>query len=165
MATKKSDKKTDKKTDGSGAKAKPAGRRSATAAAASRTSSAKLAKPKTPKGAPVSTKARHPKARVADAHGGKAALAKALAAAVAGPSEDTDQVEARLKTASNAQLLRLQQAVTTVKAKWGNRDKLVAAIGTALNKSTDKDYLAKIATYSLPQLIDLAKSTERSARA
>jgi SNF2 family DNA or RNA helicase len=44
-------------------------------------------------------------------------------------------------------------------------DKLIAAIGTANNKSKDKDFLAKLEKYSLPQLLDLAKSSERRARA
>jgi hypothetical protein len=44
----------------------------------------------------------------------------------------------------------------TVKKKWGSREGLIAAIGTAQKKSKDKDYLAKLETLSLPQLVDLA---------
>jgi len=120
---------------------------------------------KPPKQKVVETKARHPKARVLEAHGGKDSLAKSLAGAVARGDEDTDQVEARLKTASNAQLLRLAAAAATVKEKWGNRDKLIAAIGGFENKAKDKDFLAKLETYSLPQLLDLALAAERRARA
>ncbi len=119
---------------------------------------------KAPKGAAVKTSARHPRARVTEVHKGKAELAKALAASVARSNEDTDQLEARLKTASNAQLLRLQKMVALVKEKWGNRDKLIAAIGSAQNKSKDKDFLAKLDTFSLPQLVDLAIVGERRAR-
>jgi len=129
---------------------------------ASKTVVAKVAK--APK-ATVSTKGRHPKARVTAAHGGKAELAKSLAPSLVRGDEDAAQIEAQLKTASNAQLLRLQRTVKTVAEKWGGRDKLIAAIGTAQNKSKDKDYLAKLATLSLPQLVDLAKSAERRARA
>ena len=50
-------------------------------------------------------------------------------------------------------------------SKWGSRDKLIAAIGTAQNKSKDKDYLAKLATSTLPQLVDLGLAGERRARA
>jgi hypothetical protein len=99
---------------------------------------------------------RHPKARVADAHGSKAALAKAIAALLARTDEDTGALEDRLKKASNAQLLRLQRATQTLKNKYGNREKLIAAIGEAQRKAKDKDYLAKLDTYSLPQLLDLA---------
>ncbi|HEX3475368.1 MAG TPA: hypothetical protein VHT91_10130 [Kofleriaceae bacterium] len=99
---------------------------------------------------------RHPKARVADAHGSKAALAKAIAALLARTDEDTGALEDRLKKASNAQLLRLQRATQTLKNKYGNREKLIAAIGEVQRKAKDKDYLAKLDTYSLPQLLDLA---------
>src|SRR4029453_8054209 len=70
---------------------------------------------KPPKQKVVETKARHPKGRVLETHGGKDALAKSLAATLALGDEDTDQVEARLRTASNAQLLRLQKVSETVK--------------------------------------------------
>lgn len=107
---------------------------------------------------------RHPKARVVAANGSKEALAKTIAAAVARSSEDTGAVEARLKKASNAQLLRLAKATQTVKDKFGSRDKLIAAIGAAKNKSKDKDYLAKLEKFSLHQLLDLAATAQRAAR-
>ncbi|CAN5911627.1 hypothetical protein BH11MYX3_BH11MYX3_23870 [soil metagenome] len=133
----------------------------------------KAAAAKTPKAAPKAAKApraekaaqgpRHPKARVA-AGGSKADLAKALAASIARSNQDAGDVETQLKTASNQQLLRLQRVVETVKKKWGNRDKLIAAIGSAQNKGKDKDFLAKLDSYPLPQLVDLATSGERRAR-
>jgi hypothetical protein len=140
MATKKTDKATSTKTK---AAAKPA-KAAATPKAA-----------KAPKGEKKAQGPRHPKARVADKFGGKAALAKQLAPSLVRGEEKADEVEARLKTASNAQLLRLQKAVTTLTSKWGSRDKLIAAISTAQKKSKDKDFIAKLESYSLPQLIDL----------
>lgn len=134
------------------AKAKPAAKKAAT----------KKAAPKA-KRAPVPAKPRHPKARVAEAHGGKAALARAIAPLLAGPDQDTGALEARLATASNSQLLRLQRATQTLKDKYGDREKLIAAIGAATKKAKDKDYLAKLASYSLPQLLDLAAAAQRSA--
>lgn len=116
------------------------------------------------KPAPVPQGPRHPRGRLQAAHGTKEALAKALATTVARSSEDTDQVAARLKTASNAQLLRLQKASDAVKQKYGSRQNLITAIGDAQKKGKDKDYLAKLDSYSLPQLLDLAKSVERRAR-
>lgn len=120
--------------------------------------------PKAAKAAAAPKGPRHPKGRVAAAHGSKADLAKALASSVARGGQDAADVEAQLKTASNSQLLRLHKAAETVKAKWGNRDKLIAAIGSAQNKSKDKDYLAKLDSYSLPQLVDLAVAHERRTR-
>jgi hypothetical protein len=108
---------------------------------------------------------RHPRARVVKGHESKEALAKSLAGSLARADEDHGVIADRLKTASNRQLLRLHGAVKTMKDKYGSRDKLIAAIGTATNKSTDKDYLAALDKLSLPNLLDLAKSHERRARA
>ena len=117
---------------------------------------AKVKAPPKPKAAPVKVGPRHPRARIAELHGSKAALAKALASVLARADEDTGALETRLAKASNAQLLRLQHASQRLKDKYGSRDKLIAAIGTATHKSKDKDYLAKLDSYSLPQLLDLA---------
>jgi hypothetical protein len=117
---------------------------------------AKAKAPPKPKAAPIKVGPRHPRARIAEVHGSKAALAKALAPVLARADEDTGALETRLAKASNAQLLRLQRASQRLKDKYGSRDKLIAAIGTATHKSKDKDYLAKLDAYSLPQLLDLA---------
>ncbi len=119
--------------------------------------------PKEKSTAPV--KARHPRGRVVENHTSKEALAKSLAAVLARSDEDTTALESRLKTASNQQLLRLSRITATVKQKYGNREKLIAAIGTAEKKSKDKDFLAHLDTCSLPQLLDLAVSAEKRARA
>lgn len=123
------------------------------------------AEPKKAKGAVVDIKARHPRAKLVGAHGSKEALAKTLAPSVARDGEDTDMLEASLKTASNKQLLRLAKVTATVKQKWGDRSKLIAAIGAAEKKGGDKDFIAKLGTYSLPQLVNLATAAERRARA
>ena len=134
-------------------------------------------KPAAPKAAKTTTKkapkvksaappkARHPRARVIENHTSKEALAKSLAAVIARTGEDADTVESRLKTASNAQLLRLSKVTATVQQKYGNREKLIAAIGTAEKKGKDKDFLARLDSYSLPQLLDLAVAAEKRARA
>lgn len=146
-----SSKKPSVKKHAAKAKAKPAAKKAAP-----------KAKAKAP-AAPAKIVPRHPRARVAETHGSKAALAKAIAPLLARTDEDAGALETRLQKASNAQLLRLQRATQTLKAKYGNREKLIAAIGEAQRKAKDKDYLAKLDTYSLPQLLDLAASA--SARA
>jgi hypothetical protein len=141
MATKKKTEAADKKP----AK-KPAAKAKAKAA------------PKAPKAPKAEAKkhARHPKARVIEVHTSKAALAKSLAEVIAREDEDTDIIADRLRTASNSQLLRLSAVADTVKKKYGDRNKMIAAITSAQNKAKDKDYVAKLDTYSLPQLLDLA---------
>lgn len=126
---------------------------------------AKTTTKKAPKVKAAPAKARHPRARVIENHASKAELAKSLASVLARTGEDADTVESRLKTASNAQLLRLSRVTATVKQKYGNREKLIAAIGTAEKKSKDKDFLARLESFSLPQLLDLATAAEKRARA
>jgi hypothetical protein len=138
------------------AKAKPAAKK----AAPSKAKSAKT----NPKAAAVKVGPRHPRARVIEGHGSKAALAKAIAPFLASDAQDTDEHESRLQKASNAQLLRLQRATQTLKDKYGNRDKLIAVIGEASKKGKDKDYLARLGSYSLSQLLDLAATSQRAAR-
>ena len=123
-------------------------------------------KEKKEKKEPVKVGPRHPRGRVlATSQGSKEALAKALAPALARADEDTDMLEARLKTASNAQLLRLQKISEQVRSKWGSREALIEAIGKSENKTKDKDFVAKLEKLSLPNLFDLAVSAERRARA
>lgn len=122
------------------------------------------AAPKAAKVAAKPTGPRHPKARVVAAGGSKADLAKTLASALAHGDQDAGAIETRLKTASNAQLLRLQKATQTLKDRFGSRDKLIAAIGAAKNKGKDKDFLAKLNSYSLPQLLDLAPKRASAAK-
>ena len=117
------------------------------------------------KAPPVPTGPRHPRAKLTAAHGSKEALAKTLAAALARPDEDADVIAARLKTASNRQLLRLASVTETVKKKWGSREKLIAAIGAAQKKGKDEAYLARLDSFSLPRLVELATSAARAARA
>ena len=162
MATKK----TTKTTDKTAAKAKSAAKAKAPAKAKAAPKAAKA-----PKEAGASTSParpalpRHPKARLAKLHTGKAELAQSLAKSLAREDEDSAQIADRLRTASNTQLLRLQHVVETVQKKFGSRAKLIEAIGTAEKKSTDKDYLAKLDSLSLPNLLELAVSHERRARA
>ncbi|MBV8758566.1 MAG: hypothetical protein JO257_14870 [Deltaproteobacteria bacterium] len=134
----------------------PAAKKTAAKSAAKKAAAPKKAR--APKEAAEKKEAlpRHPKARLAKLHNSKADLAKTLAGALVAGDEDSGALTQRLTKASNSQLLRLQKVVETVKSKYGSREKLIAAIGSAQNKGNDKDYLAKLATYPLPRLLDLA---------
>ena len=145
--------KSDTKTASSGKTAK--GGKTAKAKAAPKKAKAKPA--------PVAAGPRHPKGRVVAKFGSKTELAKSLADSLAHGGEDAGTVQDRLRTASNSQLLRLSRVVETVQQKYGSRDKLIAAIGAAQNKSKDKDYLAKLETLPLPHLLELAR--QHAARA
>jgi hypothetical protein len=117
------------------------------------------------KAPPVAAGPRHPRGKLQAAHESKEALAKKLAATLARADEDADVIAARLRTASNRQLLRLASVTETVKKKWGSREKLIAAIGAAKKKSKDQDFLTRLDTYSLPYLVELATTAARHSRA
>jgi hypothetical protein len=166
-----------KKTDDKTAKKAPAKKAAATKAPASKakktaTKAAPKAKagakaapkaPKAPKGEPVKTSARHPLGRVKALHGSKADLLKKVAEPLAVGDQDPDALAEKLRGASNKQLLRLLQVAETVKAKYGSRDKLIESLSSALGKAKDNDYVAKLKTFSLPRLLDMARGAERRA--
>ncbi len=67
---------------------------------------------------------------------------------------------------SNAKLLRLHATFSTVKEKFGTRDKLIDAILTLEKRTKDAGYKARISAYPVPRLWDLYTSTDkRVARA
>jgi hypothetical protein len=67
---------------------------------------------------------------------------------------------------SNAKLLRLHATFTEVKAKFGTRDKLVAAVLDLEKRSKDTGLLHKLSEWPVPRLFDAYKSaTRRSAAA
>ena len=154
MATKKTDTKSESAKRAKTTKA--AGSKAAGKQAAPKKAAKAKAEPK-----PVGP--RHPRAKLVAAHGSKAELAKSLAGKLAHGDQDAGTVEDRLRTASNTQLLRLSRAVETMQQKYGSREKLIAAIGAAQNKGKDKDYLAKLDSFSLPHLLELAR--QHTARA
>ena len=106
-----------------------------------------------------------PLAKLKAAYGSKESLVGKIAEPLAGKDEDTDTVKERLLHASNKQLLRLASVVETVTKKYGSREKLIAAVGVAMKKAKDNDFIAKLESMSLPQLFDIAKSHERRAKA
>lgn len=126
----------------------------------------KAAKPaKTEAKAKAARPATGPLARVKALHGSKDKLVETLAGMLATDGEDEGALKDRLLKASNQQLLKLAGVAEAVKKSYGSRDKLVEALAKALNRAKDKDYLAKLASFSLPRLYDLTRAAERRARA
>ena len=79
--------------------------------------------------------------------------------------EEKDEVVQRLSTVSNKKLLRLAEVGKVVKDKYGgSKDKLVAAVSQAVGKAKDKDYVARLSSYSAARLLDLVQSAERRTR-
>lgn len=122
----------------------------------------KMAKAKARKAA--AKKPAGPKALLSTRHGSKESLVGTLISSLVRSDENREVLQSRLLKASNSQLLHLASVVETVTKKYGSRDKLINAIATASKSAKDKDYLAKLATYSLPRLLDLASSKQRAAQ-
>lgn len=148
MATKKTDKPAKTKAKAPAKKAAPKAKK----------------EPKAPK-AEVKPSARHPLSRVKALHGTKADLVKKVAEPLALEDQDPDVIADKLRGASNKQLLRLLSVIETVKSKYGSRDKLIESLSGTLGKAKDNDYVAKLRTFSLPRLLDMARGAERRTSA
>lgn len=103
-----------------------------------------------------------PLARVKRLHGSKEALIDALAGDLARETGDSrDAVKERLAGAPNTKLLRMHQALSTMREKYGSKDKLVEAVCQARGhgkRKPDNDYIAKLQTYSIPRLLDMMRA-------
>jgi hypothetical protein len=98
-----------------------------------------------------------PLQRVRKEHGSKADLAKKVIGILDAGDEDQADFEHRINTMSNAKLLRLWNAHNTVQDKYGSKDALVEKIVKARFAGGNADYQAKISTFGLPKLLDLAR--------
>jgi hypothetical protein len=64
---------------------------------------------------------------------------------------------------SNAKLLRLHSIFTTVKEKFGSRDKLIDAILELEKRTKDAGFKSRIAAYPVPRLWDMYRSSAKRA--
>ena len=78
--------------------------------------------------------------------------------------ETAEDFAQRLKHVANAKLMRLVKVGEAVKAA-GGRDALVAKIAELRGHAKDKDYVAKLATFAPPKLLDMYASLSRRAKA
>ena len=75
------------------------------------------------------------------------------------------EIKNEARTPFQRQLLKLANVAEQVKKQYGGRDKLVDALTKALNRAKDQPFVAKLATFSLPRLYDLARAAERRVKA
>lgn len=69
-----------------------------------------------------------------------------------------------LTRVSNAKLLHLHALLKDAKERFGTREKLVSAILEAMNRTKDASLSTKLASYSLPQLLDLHRVAARKVK-
>jgi hypothetical protein len=69
-----------------------------------------------------------------------------------------------LMRASNRKLIRLHDLLEDAKKRFGNRDKLIQSIGELARRLKDKDWLTRLESYPLPQLLDMHQSLARAEK-
>jgi hypothetical protein len=77
--------------------------------------------------------------------------------------EDKGAAKERLKAVSNKKLMRLAKVTEAIKAS-GGREKVVSAIGAAVGRAKDSDYLKKLGTLSSGRLVDMLQAAEKRAK-
>ena len=69
-----------------------------------------------------------------------------------------------LSKVSNQKLVKLHDALSDAKQRFGSRDKLVSAILELKKRTKDAAYGAGLKKFPLPQLLDLHASVERAGK-
>jgi hypothetical protein len=72
--------------------------------------------------------------------------------------------EKGLAKVSNQKLVKLHDALTDAKKRFGSRDKLISAILELKKRTKDASYSAGLKKFALPQLLDLHASVERASK-
>jgi hypothetical protein len=111
----------------------------------------------------MSTSSNSPLARVKEEFGGKDKLVDKLVGIVDAGDESKDDLRKRLLGAANSKLLRLHVVAAKVKAQGGH-DKLAAAAAAGVGHGNDKDYVAKLESFSNGRLVDMLVAAERRAK-
>ena len=106
---------------------------------------------------------KNPLALVNETFGGKDKLVDKLVALLES-DESKDELRKRLLGVANGKLLHLHEVASMVKEKYGSRDKLLSAAASAAGKAKDKDYVAKLGTFSTAKLLDVTLTAERRAK-
>jgi hypothetical protein len=108
--------------------------------------------------------ARNPLARVKEAFKDKASLVAAVEK-LAGTDLWVSRTnkDKGLAHVSNAKLLRLHATFTEVKAKFGTRDKLVAAVLELEKRTKDTGLAQKLGAWPVPRLWDAYRSATKRA--
>ena len=96
-------------------------------------------------------------------HESKDKLISSIVGSVKQEGESDADAIARLKSVSNQKLLRMSKVAKQMTDR-GGREKVVSAIGEAMGRAKDSDYLAKLGTFSNGKLIDVLRSAEKRAK-
>ena len=103
--------------------------------------------------------------RVQQLHGGKEQLVDKITDVLERGEESKEDLKKRLQSSSNTKLLRLLEAATELKDRFGTREKLVDAILAKMGRAKDADFRKKLLAWTPARLLDLHRSKERAAKA
>ena len=93
-------------------------------------------------------------------YGSKDKLISSIVGTVKHEGESDADAIARLKTLSNQRLLRMSAVAKQITDR-GGREKVVSAIGDAIGRAKDSDYLAKLGSLSNGRLMDKLRTSEK----
>lgn len=113
---------------------------------------------------PEARKVPSPLQKVKERFGSKEKLAQAVIDLFSQIKEEKEDLQERLKTAANTQLLHLHEVATLIKERFGTKEKLVEHLLSLQNRVKDASYRAKLSTFSLPKLMDLVRRFEKSSK-
>jgi hypothetical protein len=105
---------------------------------------------------------KSPLSRVKDEFGGKDKLVDKIVGVLDAGDESKDELRKRLLGVANTKLIRLHTVATRTKQEGGH-DKLAGATAEKMGRAKDKDYVAKLETFSNGRLIDMLTVAERRA--
>jgi hypothetical protein len=103
--------------------------------------------------------------RVQQLHGGKEQLVDKITDVLERGEESKEDRKKRLQSSSNTKLLRLLEAATELKDRFGTKEKLVDAILAKMGRQKDADFRKKLLVWTPARLLDLHRSKERAAKA
>ena len=107
---------------------------------------------------------KSPLQTVKDEHGDKEKLVDKLVDMVDRGEVEKDDFRGRLLAMANSKLLRLHRVHSELKERFGNKDQLIDAIAGLLNRAKDKDYVAKLQSWTPVRLLDLLQTAEKRAK-
>ena len=105
-----------------------------------------------------------PLSRVKEKFGGKDKLVDAIVGMLGSTGDEPkDELRKRLLGAANKKLIRLHDVATNLKT-YGGHDKLADAAAAGRGRGKDKDYVAKLTTYSAGRLLDMVRVSQAAAK-
>lgn len=113
---------------------------------------------------PEAKKVASPLQKVKERFGSKEKLAQAVLDLFKQVKEEKEDLQDRIKTAANTQLLRLHEVATQVRERFGSKEKLVEHLLSLQNRVKDAGYREKLASFSLPKLMDMVRRIEKSTK-